>query len=130
MAITFGTHLSQHGSHRSGVERLVIPLLDQIFEQMGLVGSVCLAGPDPQKGGKLMTMSWVPWLPFIAHTRSYSYICLGFTNHSQMVKLFRTCMLATKEASPIQCACMPHSSSVRKFSSCLCESSTHSLHDY
>ncbi|KAN0109700.1 hypothetical protein V8E52_009046 [Russula decolorans] len=43
-------------SHTS-LERFAIQLLDQIFKQTGFVGSICLAGPDPQKGGKLMTMS-------------------------------------------------------------------------
>ena len=68
----FGTHLSHHCSHRAGVEHFVIQVLDRIFKETGLVGSVCLAGPDPQKGGKLMMMLCVPWLPFIAHT----YICV------------------------------------------------------
>ena len=45
------THFSQHDSRRTGVECHIIQLLDQIFNEMGLMGSVCLASPDPQKGG-------------------------------------------------------------------------------
>jgi hypothetical protein len=37
----------------------MISALDEIFEKTGLVGSICLAGPDPQKGGKLVTVSYV-----------------------------------------------------------------------
>lgn len=46
-------------SRREALSCTAIRLLDQIFEQTGLVGSLCLAGPDPQKGGKMMTMSYV-----------------------------------------------------------------------
>ena len=54
------THFSQHDSRHAGVECHIIQLLDQIFDEMGFVGSVCLAGPDPQKGGELMTLSCIP----------------------------------------------------------------------
>ncbi|KAH9983828.1 hypothetical protein BJV77DRAFT_1072601 [Russula vinacea] len=44
-------------SRRSAMEYTVIRLLDQIFKETGFVGTVCLAGPDPHKGGKMMTVS-------------------------------------------------------------------------
>ena len=56
--------ISQHRckfSRRASVEQNMIRLLDQIFHDTGLVGSVCLAGPDPQKGGRLMSLSCVYW---------------------------------------------------------------------
>lgn len=42
--------------------------LDRVFKEMGLVGSVCLVGPDPQKGGMLMTISCVYQFLFMAYT--------------------------------------------------------------
>jgi hypothetical protein len=53
------THFLDIVSNRSGVESTVVQLLDQIFNQAGLVGSVTLSGPDPQNGGKLIVMSCV-----------------------------------------------------------------------
>src|ERR1700755_3605306 len=39
-------------------------------------------------------------------------MCLGFTNHSQMVEILRKCIITTKEPSPIQCGRILHSSSM------------------
>ena len=41
---------------------------------MGLVGSVCLASPDPQKGGELMTLSCVPFGFSSQHAFLISYV--------------------------------------------------------
>jgi hypothetical protein len=41
------------------LQSAIVNLLEQIFEETAYVGSVCLAGPDPEKGGKLMTASYV-----------------------------------------------------------------------
>jgi hypothetical protein len=72
-----GEFMSSHpqpSSRRSGLECTMIRLLDQIYEETGFVGSVCLAGPDPQKGGKLMTVSYI-----YQCTLSFLTICFFFS---------------------------------------------------
>jgi hypothetical protein len=54
------THFPRHYRLRNGVKDVVEQLLDAVFQQTGLVGSVILAGPNPERGGELMTMSCVP----------------------------------------------------------------------
>jgi hypothetical protein len=67
-------------SHRSAMQYTVIYLLDQIFKETGFVGSVCLAGPDPQKGGKMMMVSCV--------YRHSCFITMQFTFISRIHKMF------------------------------------------
>ena len=37
----------------------MVLFLKQVFARAGFVGSICLAGPDPESGGNLMTVSCV-----------------------------------------------------------------------
>jgi hypothetical protein len=46
-------------SRRMVLQTALVRLLEQIYEETAYVGSVCLAGPDPERGGKLMTTSYV-----------------------------------------------------------------------
>jgi hypothetical protein len=51
--------LTIHCSRRSALNHKLVLMLDQAFEETGLVGTICFAGPDPEKGGKLMSTSCV-----------------------------------------------------------------------
>ena len=46
-------------SKPTGLEHFMIELLNQIFKGMAFIGRISLAGPDPQNGGRLVSMSCI-----------------------------------------------------------------------
>ena len=98
MSLTFS-------SRRSAMEYTVIRLLDQIFKETGFVGTVSLAGPDPHKGGKMMTVSCVWYSLFISSPCNSPH--LGSIKRSLIVQTLRKCILDTNKPFPTPCVHIP-----------------------